>query len=215
MPRNTRPYRHRARARAPTTRPVRTYLALDDADLRDERVQRTVEDFCWHALWFGDGALPVRGKRCGAPRRSGARRTSTRMGRRHYSTLLFYYWRVIVLVHSRTCRNGGCRKKRCIWAWLWMPTVAGTRQKLDDGCPVSSKATHHEISVRRQRQPPGSLDEGYDLARACLAYARHVAAADASIALEYVFWPRHRDALGQKLEKCPMMTLTNRSSVTP
>ena len=44
-------------------------------------------------------------------------------------------------------------------------------------------------------QPPGSLDEGYDLARACLAYARHVAAADASIALEYVFWPRHRDAL--------------------
>ena len=89
-------------------------LALDDADLRDERVQRTVEDFCWHALMVWHGAFRFVGKRCGAPRRSGARRTSILMGKHHYSTRRCCCWPVIVLVHSRTCRNVDCRRRRCI-----------------------------------------------------------------------------------------------------
>ena len=67
-------------------------------------MQRTVEDFCWHA--FGSAA-PLAREALRAPRHSGARRTSI-----HGETPLQYAqcccWPVIVPGHSRPCRNVDC-----------------------------------------------------------------------------------------------------------
>ena len=170
-------------------------LSLDDADLRDERVQRTVEDFCWHALWFATSP---------GGSREALRRAATQWGAAHFDPdgeTPLQYATVLLLAGDCAGALAHLQKRRLPQEALHLGLALDAYGLLEHArsstTDVLSPPKRHTTRspFGGNGQPPGSLDEGYDLARACLAYARHVAAADASIALEYVFWPRHRDAL--------------------
>jgi len=171
-------------------------LALDDAELRDERVQRTVEDFCWHALWFATAP---------GGDRAALRRAATSWGAAHFDPdgeTPLQYATVLLLAGDCVGALAHLQKRRlpqeALHLGLALDAYGLLEQAKVPAAAALSPPKRHSSTPFGGSHVPGAAGEGYDLARACLAYARHVASADAAIALEYVFWPRHRDALVER-----------------